>query len=112
MSAETPTTDAPDQPPVLDAREDGEANRHRRAIFDLSVDVVVSVGRASPRISELLEFRKDTLVELDAKVDDPVEIIVGKRVVARGQLEEMEGEDGQLGVRLTEIVNVEGPFGG
>lgn len=99
-----------DEPPVVDERETTDENRHRRAIFDLSVEVVIAVGRATPKIKDLLHLRRDSLLTLDSKVDDPVDIMVGKRVIARGQLQEMDGEPGQLGVRLTEIVDMSDPF--
>jgi len=99
-----------DDPPILDDRDPTNENRHRRAIFDLPVEVVIAVGRARPRIKELLHLRRDSLLPLDTKVDDPVDIMVGKRVVARGQLQEIDGDPGQLGVRLTEIVDISDPF--
>jgi len=91
--------------PFLDSRDADPSNRHQRAIFDLPVDVVIAVGRARPTVKELLQMRRDSLITLDAELDDPVEVMVGKRVIARGQLQEMEDAPGQLGVRLTEIVD-------
>ncbi|MFP1646567.1 FliM/FliN family flagellar motor switch protein, partial [Pontitalea aquivivens] len=42
------------------------------------------------------------------KVDDPVELYVGDKLIARGELTEM-GDDqaGQLAVRLTEIADLQ-----
>ena len=46
------------------------------------------------------------------RVEDPVELYVGDRLVARGQLEEMEGDQaGQLAVRLTEIADLQNGLG-
>ena len=46
---------------------------------------------------------EDAILTLDKRVDDPVELYVGGRLIARGQLQEAEhGEPGQLAVRLTE----------
>ena len=99
-----------EEPPILERREGGEGNRHKRAIFSVPIQVVVSVGRASPSIGELLNMRRDALLPLDTKLDDPVDIMVGKRVIARGELQELDGGDGRLGVRLTEIVDLSEPF--
>lgn len=97
--------------PTFDRRDQGSSARHKRAIFSVPVQVVVSVGRASPSIGELLNMRRDALLQLDTKLDDPVDIMVGKRVIARGELQELEGEEGgRLGVRLTEIVDLSEPF--
>lgn len=109
-TAEMPKKNASDEAPILDDRDPSQVNQHRRAIFDLPVEVVIAVGRARPKVKDLLHMRRDSLVTLDAKLDDPVEVMVGKRVIARGRLEEVDGEPGQLGVRLTEIVDVSDPF--
>lgn len=100
----------PQVAPTLDDRDHGQLNQHRRAIFDLPVEVIFAVGRARPTVKELLQLSRDSLVTLDAKIDDPVEVIVGKRVIARGQLQEVEGKNGRLAVRLTEIVDTSDPF--
>lgn len=69
------------------------------------VEIIVSVGCARPRISELLQLERHAVLALDKRVDDPVELFVGDRLIARGQLIEQEGpHEGQLAVRLTEIV--------
>ena len=49
-------------------------------------------------------MEKDALIPLDTKIEDPVEILVGDRVLARGELHELEDGSGRLGVRLTEIL--------
>lgn len=69
------------------------------------VEMIVSVGKARPRISELLSLGEAAVLTLDTRVDDPVDLYVGDRLVARGELEELEGDDaGKLAVRITEVV--------
>ena len=47
--------------------------------------------------------------QLDRRVDDLVELYVGDRLIARGELQELEGDQaGQLAVRLTEVANLRG----
>ena len=89
-----------DDAPALPAVSGGQ----RQAILNVPVEMVVSVGRARPMISSLLEMKRDSLIPLDSRMEDPVEIFVGDRVVARGELHELPEEGGRLGVRLTEIV--------
>lgn len=95
-----------EEPPIIDDRDSSDEGKHRRAIFSVQVDVVVSVGQARPVIGELLAMRRDMVLPLSTRVDDPVQIMVGDRVIARGELEEMGDESGRLGVRLTEVVDV------
>ena len=110
MTDETETEVETEEIPVLDSRDDSNDGRHRRAIFAVPVDVVVSVGQARPVIGELLAMRRDMVLPLSSRVDDPVQIMVGDRIIARGELEEMGEESGRLGVRLTEVVDVSDLF--
>jgi flagellar motor switch protein FliN/FliY len=69
------------------------------------IEITISVGKARPMVRDLLRLTKDAVLSLDRRVDDPVELFVGDRLIARGELTEMEGT-GQLGVRLTEVANL------
>lgn len=102
------TAQAPDATPAVDDTLGDSA--YRRAIYSVPIDVVVAVGQAQPVIGELLAMRRDTVLPLSARVDDPVQIMVGDRVIARGELEELGEDGGRLGVRLTEVVDVSDLF--
>jgi flagellar motor switch protein FliN/FliY len=66
--------------------------------------VTVAVGRARPLVRDLLALGENAVLRLDRRLDDPVELYIGDRLIARGELIEMDGpEAGQLGVRLTEV---------
>ena len=72
------------------------------------IEVTVSVGRAKPLIRDLLSLGCNSILELDRRVDDPVELYVGDKMIAKGNLEEMDGADGlRLSVRLTEIIDLD-----
>lgn len=72
------------------------------------IEVSVCVGKARPLIRELVSMGENALLTLDTQVDDPVELYVGERLIARGMLEEKEGDPhGQLVVRLTEILQLQ-----
>lgn len=76
------------------------------------VEVVVSVGKARPLIRDLVSLGENAILTLDKRVEDPVDLYVGDRLVARGQLEELEGDQaGQLAVRLTEIADLQSGLG-
>ncbi len=75
----------------------------------LPIEVTVTVGRARPLIRDLLAMTANTVLTLDSRIDDPVELWVGDRLVARGRLEEVaDREPGQLAVRVTEIMQTPG----
>lgn len=73
------------------------------------IEITISVGKARPQVKDLLKLQRDAVLALDRRVDDPVELYVGDRLIARGELQELEGEQaGQLAVRLTEVANLRG----
>ena len=73
---------------------------------DVPIEITISVGKAHPLVRELLQLKNNAVLTLDKRVDDPVELYIGKKLIARGELEEI-GEDGegQLAVRLTEVAD-------
>lgn len=72
------------------------------------IEVNICVGKARPLIRDLVMLGENAVLELDSKVDDPVELYVGERLIARGMLEEQEGaKSGQLIVRLTEVIDLQ-----
>lgn len=74
--------------------------------IQLPVEITVSVGRARPSVRELLRLRHDAVLPLDRKVSDPVELYVGDKLIARGELTELDdAAEGQLAVRVTEVVD-------
>jgi len=71
------------------------------------IEIMVVVGKARPLIRELIDLGENAVLTLDKRVEDPVELYVGDKLVARGQLEELDGSSsGQLAVRLTEIADM------
>ena len=76
------------------------------AVSNLPIEVVVSVGKTRPELRELLRLNESSVLTLDRQIDSPVELLVGDKCIAKGQLEEIPTQDGknQLAVRLTEII--------
>lgn len=66
----------------------------------LSLPVRVRIGSGELTVEELLRLAPGAVVTLDQAVDDPVEVLVGERVVARGDLVSVGDE---MGVRITQI---------
>lgn len=71
------------------------------------IEITVSVGKARPLIRDLVMLGNNAVLKLDKRVDDPVELFVGDKLIAKGMLEEdQESDSGQLVVRLTEVVGL------
>ena len=71
------------------------------------IEITVSVGRARPLVRDLVMLGANAVLTLDKRVDDPVDLYVGDKLIARGTLEEAaDNDEGQLVVRLTEIIDL------
>ncbi|MCB1333793.1 MAG: FliM/FliN family flagellar motor switch protein [Roseivivax sp.] len=80
-------------------------------LVSVPIEVTVAVGRARPTVRELLRLDKDSVLTLDRRVDDPVELFVGDKLIGLGSLEIVEdGENSRLAVRLTEVVSLKAPL--
>jgi len=93
--------------PMPKERRDGaEGAQYKRSIYALPVTMQVVIGTARPTIAELLQMKDGTLLTLNSKIDDPVDLCISGRVIARGELVETDPATGAIGVRLTEIVDI------
>ncbi len=71
------------------------------------IEITISVGKARPLVKDLLKLQSDSVLPLDRNVEDPVELYIGDKLIARGELQEVEGSPaGQLAVRLTEVADL------
>lgn len=79
-------------------------NNAENPLRGVPIEITISVGRARPTVGDLLRLGENAVLPLDRRIDDPVELWVGERLIAKGELQELEGgEPGQLAVRLTEV---------
>ena len=74
------------------------------AVFDVPVQVSAVLGRAQMDVGGLLGLGPGTVLELDRKVGEAIDIYVNNRLVARGEVVLVEDK---LGVTMTEIIKVE-----
>lgn len=74
------------------------------ALFDVPVQVSAVLGRAKMDVGNLLKLGPGTVLELDRKVGEAIDIYVNDRLVARGEVVLVEDK---LGVTMTEIIKAE-----
>lgn len=72
---------------------------------NVPVSVVVSVGTARVSVRELLDLQDGSILALDRRIEEPVEVFVGETLIARGELHEVTDDLGaRLAVRITEVL--------
>jgi flagellar motor switch protein FliN len=74
------------------------------AVFDVPVQVSAVLGRARMEVGDLLKLGPGTVLELDRKVGEAIDIYVNNRLVARGEVVLVEDK---LGVTMTEVIKAE-----
>ena len=99
-------TEPSDDEIVADVLNGGDGGSGNRNILEFPVRVVVSIGSAQITVEKLLEMTKDTVIDLEQLIDDPVDIYVGDRLVAKGELVEASDNENGIGVKLLEIVGI------
>ncbi|MES1158420.1 MAG: flagellar motor switch protein FliN [Terricaulis silvestris] len=71
------------------------------AVYDVPVNIQAVLGRAHLEVSSLLRLARGSVIELDRKVGEAIDIYVNNRLVARGEVVVV---DDRLGVTMTEII--------
>lgn len=81
---------------------ESESTRDISFLLDVPVSLSVELGSKRMTIGEVLTLAHGSIVELNKGVQDPLELVLNGRVIAKGELVELNG---QMAVRILEIVN-------
>ncbi len=71
------------------------------SIYDVPVRVTAVLGKTRMNIADLMKLDAGSIIELDRRVGEPIDLYVNDRLIARGELVLVEGA---LGVTMTEVV--------
>jgi flagellar motor switch protein FliN/FliY len=102
MSAESPDP----QPASVNFDELGESHNGTDEIplshlMDLTLPVSIELGRTTMSVQEVLRLGRGSVVQLDRLAGEPIDIFIGDRRFAEGEVVVI-GE--RFGIRLTRIV--------
>ena len=71
-------------------------------LLDIPLDVSVEVGRSRMLVRDLLQMDEGYVVELGKQANEPLDVYVNSRLIARGEVVMV---DDKLGLRLTDVVS-------
>ena len=94
----------PDLASVADLETVNKTAADLEAVFDVPVQVSAVLGRSRMDVADLLKLSPGTVLELDRKVGEAIEIYVNNRLVARGEVVLVEDNPA---VTMTEIIKAE-----
>ena len=80
------------------------ADRTIGFLQDLPVEVVVELGRARMTIRQLASLDRDDVVELDRGEGEPLDLVVGGRVIARVEMVTIRD---RIALRVVEVAGEE-----
>lgn len=93
---------APAESAIDDRRDSSGRNAFKRSIYSVPVTVTVSIGSKRLSVSEILELQPESIVALTSKIDDPVDLCIDNKLIAKGEL--VETGDGTIAVKIIEII--------
>lgn len=74
--------------------------KNLKLVMDVELNVSLRFGQRQMPLRELLELANGSVIELDRMVDEPVELFLDGKMIARGEAVVV---DGNYGLRVTEI---------
>jgi flagellar motor switch protein FliN/FliY len=70
-------------------------------VMDVELNVTLRFGQRRLALREVLELTTGSVIELDRQVEEPVELLLEGKVIARGEAVVI---DGNYGLRVTEVL--------
>lgn len=101
MSSDLKLDEMTPNPPEVSAGETAQSAADLAAVYDVPVNIQAVLGRANLEVAALLRLARGSVIELDRKVGEAIDIYVNNRLVARGEVVVVEN---RLGVTMTEII--------
>ena len=103
MNTDTPLDLETLEPAALPEVDDGAEHSAAELapVFDVPVKIQAVLGKTHVDVATLLKLNKGSVLELDRKVGEAIDIYVNNRLVARGEVVLVED---RLGVTMTEII--------
>lgn len=71
-------------------------------VKDVQLQLTAVLGGASLSVAELFALAENSIVPLDRLADEPVDLVLDNRVVARGALVIV---DDNFGIQITEVIS-------
>src|SRR2546423_13613705 len=71
-------------------------------LMDVQLPVSIRFGETEMILEEIIKLGVGSVIELNSGIDQPVELVVNNRILARGEVVTV---DGFYGIRITEITS-------
>ncbi len=85
---------------TIPADESQAAEHAMNLLYDLELDATLQFGSREVPLREVLELGPGDVVALNRHVSEPVDLVVGDRIIARGEVVVVSGN---FALRVTEV---------
>lgn len=75
-------------------------SKNLELLLDVNVALTLRFGQRELTLREILDLGAGSIVELDRTVEEPADLLLGDKVIARGQVVMV---DGNYGIKITEL---------
>ena len=70
-------------------------------ILDITVGLSVELGRTNMKVRDIMSLAPGTVLQLDKKVEEFVDLYVNGKLIGRGEVVVV---DDSLGIKITEVI--------
>ena len=92
----------------FDSNEDEDGLHSVKFIEDVPLIMIVEIGRTDMEIQDILNLKKGNIVAFEKIVGEPMDVVVGDRLMARGEIVVVNE---RYGVRISEVTRPEEKIG-
>lgn len=86
----------------IEEKATGSASSSIDLLKDVPLTITAELGRTKMMVKDILKLGAGSVIELEKEAGDPVDILVNNKLIAKGEVVEV---DGNFGVRITEVMN-------
>ena len=84
------------------SKSEQENGANLAVLMDVQLPVSIRFGETEMILEEIVKLGVGSVIELNSGIDQPVDLVVNNRILARGEVVTV---DGFYGIRITEITN-------
>ena len=92
----------------FDAEDDDAIYHSTKFIEDVPLLIIAEIGRTQISVQKVLNLKKGNLVEFNKIVGEPMDVVVGGRLMARGEIVVVNE---RYGVRISEVTRPDEKIG-
>lgn len=93
-----PATEAPQKEQRTPAAADGNLD----LLLDVNLALTLRFGQRVLTLREIVDLSSGSVIELDQQVQEPADLLLGDKLIARGEVVIV---DGNYGIRITEVAD-------